>query len=131
MKINSILNSINSNIRFTIEEEFSHKLPFMDIMILRQSDGRLKFDVYRKETTTDRYLDYRSFNPINHKINTIKTLQKRAFNICSDESYKISELDLIRRQLINNGYPRRLKVAIHWGESGGEKRETAVFLFLG
>ena len=94
--------------KFTVEREVDSKIPFLDILIHRRDDGSLNFDVYRKPTSTDRYLDYNSYNPISHKMNTIKTLQKRAFTVCSDESNKIAELNLIKNQLINNGYPRKL-----------------------
>ena len=39
----------------------------------------------QETTSTDRYLDFTSNNPISHKANTVKTLLKRAVTICSTE----------------------------------------------
>ena len=39
--------------------------------------------VFRKQTHTDRYLDYISHNPIAHKISVVETLFNRADNICT------------------------------------------------
>ena len=78
------INSINNNIQFTVEKEQESQLPFLDVNIIRQSNGYMKFKVYRKPTSTDRYLDYNSFNPTSHKISTATALQRRAYTICSD-----------------------------------------------
>ena len=47
------INTINSNIRFEIEIEQQN--------FTQESDGRLKFSVYRKPTSNDRHLDFRSY----------------------------------------------------------------------
>ena len=47
-------------------------------------------------------------NPSSHKIRTVKALLKRAFTICLDEDSKIQELDKVRKDLLNNGYPRTI-----------------------
>ena len=104
----NFINTINSNIQFEIEIEQQNSLPFLDIKIHKESDGRLKFSVYRKPTSNDRHLDFRSNNPIAHKISTIKALQRRAYNICSEEDSKEEELDTVKTYLKNNGYPQKL-----------------------
>ena len=102
------INSINSDIQFTVEKEIDKCISFLDIMITKDNDGKLNFQVYRKSTSNDRYLDYNSCNPASHKITTAKALLRRAFTICSDEDSKIQELDKVRKDLLNNGYPRTL-----------------------
>ena len=67
-------NSIHQNIQFTLEMEKNGQIPFLDILIQREIDGSLSSSAYRKPTTNDRYLDFKSNNPIVHKINTAKTL---------------------------------------------------------
>ena len=99
------INSINNNIQFTVEKEVDNTLPFLDINICKQSNGSLAFKVFRKQTSNDRYLDYHSHNPISHKINTVKALQRRAYTICSDETSKLNELEKVKVDLKNNGYP--------------------------
>ena len=92
----------------TVEKEIDKSIPFLDILITKDNDGQLNFQVYRKSTSNDRYLDYNSCNPSSHKITTVKALLRRAFTICSDEDSKIQELDKVRKDLLNNGYPRTL-----------------------
>ena len=51
------LNSVDSNIQFTTEEPRPDgSLPFLDILITPNKDGRLDTTVYRKPTHTDQYL---------------------------------------------------------------------------
>ena len=47
---------------------------YLIIVIISWNKGRLSSSVYRKPTTNDRYLDFKSNNPIAHKISTAKTV---------------------------------------------------------
>ena len=59
------LNSIDQNIQFTKEDSRPDgSMPFLDILITPEEDGRLKTTVYRKPTHTDLYLQWDS----NHTI---------------------------------------------------------------
>ena len=53
------LNSIDTNISFTIEQECNEKISFLDTLVSR-NNGAISVDVYRKPTHTDRYLDFNS-----------------------------------------------------------------------
>ena len=64
--------------------------------------------MYRKQTSNDRHLDFRSNNPMAHKISTIKALQRRAYNIYSDKNSKEDELNTVKSYLKNNGYHQKL-----------------------
>ena len=79
------LNSINSNIKFTFEIENNQKLPYLDILIIKNSDGSLKFDIYRKPSYTRKLLDYNSSSHLSHKRSTVTSLLDRAYKICSPE----------------------------------------------
>ena len=59
----NFINSVNTDIQFTCEVEQNGKLPFLDITIIRSDNGELSFDVYRKPTHTNRYLDNSSCHP--------------------------------------------------------------------
>ena len=73
----------------------------------------MKFNVFRKPTTTGRYLDYNSHNPLPHKINTVTALQRRAFTICSDYEDQVEELNRVKEELKMNGYPISLLDRCH------------------
>ena len=51
--------------------------------------------VYRKNTNTDIYTNWKSFPPNNWKWRTLKTLVTRAFDICSTDEYFKEELQHI------------------------------------
>ena len=54
--------------------------------------------VYRKNTNTDIYINWKSFAPNNWKWRTLKTSSvTRAFDICSTDEYLKVELEHIRK----------------------------------
>ena len=55
------LNTYDRNLQFTLEVEIENKLPFLDVLIISNTDKR-DFTIYRKPTQNNRYLH---FNP-NH-----------------------------------------------------------------
>ena len=76
-------NSLNASIKFTVEREQNSKLPFLDLLISRNSSGNLSFAVYRKPSHTGNYLKFDSNHPLNHKRAVVKSLVDRANNLCS------------------------------------------------
>ena len=69
------LNSIDSKIQFTSEEPGPDgSLPFLDILITPEEDGRLTTTVYRKPTHTDQYLHWDSHHTIFSKYSVVGTL---------------------------------------------------------
>jgi len=52
------LNSVDDtgSIKFTAEQEQNEQMPFIDTLIVRKADGRVKLLVYRKKIHTDQYL---------------------------------------------------------------------------
>ena len=58
----------NPGIEFTMESEVNGKLPFLDTIVTKQTDGRLVTNVYRKPTHSDRYLHFSSHHPFHAKL---------------------------------------------------------------
>jgi len=102
-EILQLLNSFHPNIQFTIEEEEQGKLPFLDVMIMRNEDS-IKTKVYRKSTHTDRYLNFNSFHHVANKMSVVDTLVFRAFTVCHKDHLE-EEFDYIRKVLVKNDYP--------------------------
>ncbi|KAL9974354.1 hypothetical protein ACROYT_G011378 [Oculina patagonica] len=98
------LNSIDSKIAFTIEEENNGQISFLDTLVSRKN-GVIVIDVYRKPTHTDRYLDYSSHPEIKHKVSTASTLLFRAANLPSTCEGKARETSHVTEALKANGYP--------------------------
>ena len=85
------LNSIDTNISFTIETECNGKISFLDTLVSRRN-GVIAVDVYRKPTYTDRYLDFNSHHDSQHKVGTASTLLHRAPNLPNSSEGKKREL---------------------------------------
>ena len=78
-----LINSLHSNIKFTMETEREGKLPFLDVYISREDDHFIT-TVYRKSTFSGLGLNFYSFTDRQFKINSCRTLIFRAFKICSN-----------------------------------------------
>ena len=95
------LNSLSTSIKFTLEKENNNVLPFLDVLVVRDEQGRLMTKVYRKNTHTNRYLSFKSNNPVNIKKSVVTCLFKRAHEISGGE-----ELQKERKNILQlNSYP--------------------------
>ena len=100
------LNSCHSNIKFTIEFEQNHAIPFLDILVTRNQSNTFMTSIYRKKTFTGLYTKWDSFTPRKHKINLIRSLTYRYYRLCSSGSLLQSALNDLRKLLLQNGYPQ-------------------------
>ena len=100
------LNSINNNIQFTSEDPGEDgSIPFLDMLIIPDGEGRLKTTVYRKPTHTNQYLHWDSHHDIPSKYSVIGTLFHRAKTICSEPKHLQEEEDLLYKSLKRCKYP--------------------------
>ena len=107
--IRSVLNSFHKNIQFTYEVEKNAKLPFLDMLLMRNHND-ITTAVYQKESNSVGYsvfyLHWDSFTPISRKRGTLKALVERTYLICATPSLFEKELTHIRTVFRNtNGYP--------------------------
>ena len=70
-----------------------------------RSNGKIKVDMYRKQTHTDKYLHHDSHHPLQHKLSVLNTLLDRAEKIPSSNKGKRRERKHVLRVLRDNGYP--------------------------
>ena len=73
-------------------------------MTTRNPDGTIKTSVYRKATRTDKYLQFNSHHPTQHKRSVARTLLDGAKNIPSTDADKLSEVQHVVDALKINGY---------------------------
>ena len=98
-----LINSYCDDINFTVEREENGCLPFLDVMVKKQS-GRLQTSVFRKPTCSNVYIPYDSHHAPCIKAGTIRCLATRARNIASREDLK-TEMTHIKQVFKKNGYP--------------------------
>jgi hypothetical protein len=103
------LNSINPCIQFTIEtpvvNEDMQTIAFLDTEICKISTD-ISIKVFRKNTHTDKYLDFGSHSPVRDKIAVVKSLLDRARIIPSNQVLQKEETDRVAEVLELNGYKK-------------------------
>ena len=100
-----MLNGLHRNIQFTYEVETDSKISFLDVLVIRDSSNNINTTVYRKSTNNDIYLNWESFAPDKWKRGTLKTLTKRAYDVCSNQELLQKELNYIGKVFrANNNY---------------------------
>ena len=100
------INSIDHNIQFTCEEPSEDgSIPFLDMLIIPDEDGRLNTTVYRKTTHTDKYLHWDSHHAIPSKYSVIGTFYHRAKTICSISQHLQKEEQHLSKTLRRCKYP--------------------------
>ena len=83
-------------------------ISFLDSQITVLGDGSIEIDVFRKKTHTNKYLNFASHNPMQHKGAVVKTLLNRANLLPSHPELKTGEQKWVFDDLKANGYPDAL-----------------------
>ena len=105
-----IFNSIHPNLKFTKEEENKEKLPFLDVLITKTSQG-IETTVYKMPTFSGLYTKWDSYTRTKYKRNLINNLLHRAHQICRSFTLLHKEFNQIKFKQISlvlekNGYPK-------------------------
>ena len=99
------LNTIENSIKFTIEKEANHALPFLDTLVRRNKHGNFSTSVHRKPTNSKRYLNFRSDHPLEHKQSLVWSLIDRANVLCSTSKNRQDEIKHVKNTLKLNSHP--------------------------
>ena len=106
------LNSCHPNIKFTMETEEKGQLPFLDVLLSKQSasdrQGSFITSVYRKKTYTGLLTNYFSFTPFKYKLGLIKTLIDRAYKINNTTRGFHNDIKNLSEILKRNMFPKWL-----------------------
>lgn len=103
------LNSFYPTIKFTYETEENEKLPFLDILISKNSLTKLiEYDIYRKPTQNYRYIPNDSFHPPAQKRAVFNSLIHRLFNSHLSQDNFNKEVKVIKDIATFNGYKTSL-----------------------
>ena len=97
------MNDQHPNIKFTYEMEKDGRLPFLDVLITKRN-GNIVTSVYRKGTFTGLGLNWFSYCPEVYKLNSVKTLLSRAYDICSSYLVFHEEVEFLKKYFLQNNY---------------------------
>lgn len=101
----NIFNDYVENLKFTHELEEDGSINFLDMSIIRDN-GKLITNWYRKSSSSDRVLNFRSNHSIQLKRNIVFNLIDRAV-LLSHEKYHEDNIRLVKKILINNNYEKK------------------------
>lgn len=98
-------NNYHNKLQFTLENEENKRIPFLDLMLIRDEEGEIITDWYKKKISTGRLLNFNSNHHISHKIGTSLGFAKRVFAL-SDDRFKKENENKIYQILTGNGYTK-------------------------
>ena len=110
LNLDALLNQFNQahqSLNFTLEKEVDDQLDFLDVTLIRRTNGTLQRSVCRKKTWNGQYTNFQSFVPIKQKRNLVRCLTFRARNICSEDKLE-QELAFIRNSSLEKGIQNAL-----------------------
>lgn len=101
-----VFNSVNPKLQFTTEVESNNRIPFLDITVIN-NNGTILCDLYKKPTSSNRILNYKSNHPIHQKINVIRQCKHKILTL-SDKQFWNKNFAELRKMLRLNSYPNSL-----------------------
>lgn len=122
------INEAHKDIKFTIETEEEGKLPFLDILVKRNGQ-RLGFEVYRKPTSTQRFIVSRSNHAFQHKMAAFRTMIHRMYNVPMDKNSVEKEEQYIFETARKNGYEKELMKQLMRKERKRRNRDSQTTLY--
>jgi hypothetical protein len=99
------LNSQHPRIKFTTEVLDDQKIAFLDTLVTLEADGTISFNIYRKKTHTDQYLDFGSHHYKKQKTGLYKNFKHRIDTIVTKEEDRAAEDKHVREALRRCGHP--------------------------
>jgi hypothetical protein len=102
-----LVSNIHNNIKLSPTYEEHSSIDFLDLTILRKRT-KLKVDIYRKPTTTDKKINFLSNYSIEHKMAAFRFHITRMHSLVTDPDQKQKEWKTIRRVVKNNNVPQQL-----------------------
>lgn len=100
-----LFNSVNTHIQFTYEQEANCRLPFLDMLVIREpSKNQLRTDWFMKPVASGRMLNYLSYHPLSQKINSATGLMHRVLTL-SNSVYWSKNRTIVFDLLRKNNYP--------------------------
>jgi len=125
----NVLNNRFPSIKFTVEElSTSNNLPFLDVLV-QQVGEKLEFSVYRKPTTTSRYITKDSHCSYQNKIAAFQSMTYRLCKLPLSVANFKKEYHQIVQIAETNGFDRSLVDKLIYKHSNKIKKHESSTLF--
>jgi hypothetical protein len=98
------MNKIHTELQFQATDENNNTISFQDLLITRETT-KLSINIYRKPTTTDSTIHFKSNHPIQHKMAAYRYMLNRLHNLPLTREHKKQKMNTITQIAIQNGYP--------------------------
>jgi hypothetical protein len=92
----------HTNIKFTLEVDEDSSLPFLDKLVIRDKE-RISFKLYRKPTSSDRYIDAFSHHHPAQLNGVMKIFFPRVLS-STDEKYRQEDTDTLKNIFMKNNF---------------------------
>jgi len=96
-------NSFHPRLKFTLENSINNEINFLDTKIILD-DRIITFDLYKKPTSSGRYLNFHSNHPISHKRGIIYGMVDKTILLSHPRFHQKNLIEFIK-VLLNNDYP--------------------------
>ncbi|GJQ69265.1 hypothetical protein Trydic_g6405 [Trypoxylus dichotomus] len=90
-----------------MELEVDNRIPFLDVLVHKQSDGALQTTIYKKPTHTGQYLHFESNHPQNVKLDVTESLYNRPQEVYSNDGDREDEFRYITNTPKLNEYTEK------------------------
>lgn len=98
------LNNLYPSIKFTFETETDGKLPFLDLLIIKNNNAELEFDIYRKPTANHRFILNSSNHSLQSKLSCFNSMIHRLLSIPLSPDRYTAELNFIKEIAVYNEF---------------------------
>jgi hypothetical protein len=102
------LNDIRGSIHFTYEYEQNNKINFFDAALTRinkQNQMKIKMRWFRKETASNRLLNYESYHGKSMKTNIVRNMATITIKTIEDAKEQKEDLLKLKKMSLNPSYP--------------------------
>ena len=103
----NLANTIDNNIKFTLELPVDNKIPFLDIMLEVTNENKLNTRLYIKNFHSRHIIPWSSNTTIKQKIGVIKSERIRAIRLSSSKEMEDISINMIKEKFILNDYPMK------------------------
>lgn len=110
--LETVLSTLNNTkfktIHFTHQIEENNQLAFLDLNVNRKPDGTITFGIYRKPTSTTRFITSDSYCPPSHKMAAFHSMTYRLCKLPLPVREFMDELKYIKLAANVNGFHERI-----------------------